>query len=314
MNTQKLYKAAWKSYKHFHLRLRGTLPTYPITQRDLEYYIAYMSHKGRSVETVRVHLSAISHKLKIRGFGAFHVYSHRILQLLKGMRRQNKRQKRKAFSLKDLKTLYRVLPKTMGTTYNVQLLKCMLSVAFFALLRVSEYTVSHTAPQHVLQFRDVYMSCDRSYISLTIKSSKTDQLAKGINLYLGRAATTHKCLCPVRNMRQYIKLRGSMPGPLFVWQTGKAVSATCFGRILRKLLAEGGLQVNRYSPHSLRSGGCTVLARFMPIWKLKAVGRWNSMCVERYIRIPRNPLKITTLTHYDIYIHELYWNSCIYTL
>ena len=290
-NTQKVYAAAWRSFKRFYIGLHARSPRLPIKVRDIEYYIAHMSQLGKSADTARVHLSALAHKLRSKGYSTRCVHAHRVREFLQGMRRSSPgRKARKHFTVHHMSLLCKAVSKLFHTAYEIAMFRCILLTAFFALLRVSEYTISHSSPHRRLLCKHVRVAADGSFMRVFIESSKTDQFSKGVSLFIGRASGNCRALCPVQAMLWYKKLRGPGHGVLFRWQNGKAVSSTCFGRILKQLLCLVHLDTKLYSPHSLRSGGCTALAGKVPTWKLKAIGRWRSSCVERYIRIPRREL------------------------
>ena len=56
-----------------------------------------------------------------------------------------------------------------------------------------------------------------SVLRVTLKQSKTDPFRKGICLFLGKTATN---LCPVAAMLNYLVVRGSQDGPLFIFKDG----------------------------------------------------------------------------------------------
>ncbi len=290
-NTRKLYAAAWKAFKRFYISLYARPPHLPISVSVIEYYVAHLSQLGKSVETARVHLSALAHRLRSKGYSARCVHAHKVKELLRGLRRTSAhRGTRKHFTVHYMSLLCTAVASLFTSLYDIALFRCMLLTAFFALLRVSEYATTHHSPHRKLLLKHVRVATNASHVQLFIQSSKTDQFSQGVTLYIGSAGIGHTHLCPVRAMMQYIKYRGHSKGVLFQWQSGRAVSATCFSRILKQLVGLIKLDKKLYTPHSLRSGGCTALAGKVPTWKLKAIGRWRSSCVERYIRIPRREL------------------------
>ena len=96
-------------------------------------------------------------------------------------------------------------------------------LAFFAFLRVGEFTapgVSQFDDKVHLSVSD--MSVDRhdapAMILINLKQTKTDQLRKGVTVALGK--TNKSPLCPVSALLSYLVVRGTAPGPLFIWANG----------------------------------------------------------------------------------------------
>jgi len=93
-------------------------------------------------------------------------------------------------------------------------------MCFFGFFRAGEITVptvaSFDGSKH-LTWRDVAIDsveCPQT-IKVHLKKSKTDQLGKGVDVYIGR---TGDPLCPVVAVRHYVSMRGSD-----VWLVAKYV-------------------------------------------------------------------------------------------
>ena len=72
-------------------------------------------------------------------------------------------------------------------------------------------------------------------IQLTLHQSKTDQFRKGSHIFLG--VTSHY-VCPVQALLQYLKNRGSRPGPLFILTNRKALTGSMLRTAIKKALKE----------------------------------------------------------------------------
>ena len=92
-----------------------------------------------------------------------------------------------------------------------------------------------------------------STIIIKIKASKTDSYRQGIKIYLG---VTNSKLCPVKAILAYIAVRGSKPGPLFMFANqltkDKLVSH------MRRALTKAGINPDLYASHSFLIGAATV--------------------------------------------------------
>ena len=89
---------------------------------------------------------------------------------------------------------------------------------FFGFLRAGEFkTPSENAydPQVHLSLSDLALDSHTAptTISLRIKQSKTDPFRVGVNIFLG---ATRSDVCPVQAKIQYLAVRPSEPGPLFI--------------------------------------------------------------------------------------------------
>ena len=113
-------------------------------------------------------------------------------------------------------------------------------IAFFSLLRVSEFTAptqSHFNSSSHLSLTDVALDSFTSLqvITITLKQSKTDQLRQGTHLYLGKIG--HH-VCPVEAIIPYLIARGNRPAPpLFMLQNGKMLTRCIFSAAIHKVLS-----------------------------------------------------------------------------
>lgn len=68
-----------------------------------------------------------------------------------------------------------------------------------------------------VQYVAVDNSSTPSLLRVTIKQSKTDPFRKGVDLYVGKTSAP---TCPVAAVLNYLMVRGTAPGPLFLYQDG----------------------------------------------------------------------------------------------
>ena len=116
---------------------------------------------------------------------------------------------------------------------------------------------------------------------LHIKISKTDPFGRGCFIYL---APTRQRVCPVAALQYYLAVRGTTPGPLFVWADGSRLTAPQVNHYMRLLLSGMGI-VGNYSFHSFCIGaGTAAAAAGLPDHLIQALGRWTSDAYRCYIR------------------------------
>ena len=159
------------------------------------------------------------------------------------------------------------------------MLRAVVCVAFFGLLRCSEF-VSPTQrtwdPSVTLSVRDV--SFRDGGLALTLRRSKTDPFQAGSVIFL---VPLRGRLCPVRALHKYVNLRGLDPGPLFVLQDGRFLTRQFLCALLDAALP-GAVNLNT---HSFRIGGATAAARAgLPDSLIQLLGRWKSNAFKKYIR------------------------------
>ena len=162
-----------------------------------------------------------------------------------------------------------------------------LCTAFFGFLRLGEMTTptqtSHDPAVH-LCFKDISVDNPAApqIVSLTIKQSKTDQLRSGNMVH--RQSMNNE-LCPVAALLAYVALRDDRPGPLFLFQDGKFLTAASLVIHLRAALDSLGMDSTSYAGHSLRIGAATTAASVgLQDCMIKSLGRWRSNAYQRYVR------------------------------
>ena len=155
-------------------------------------------------------------------------------------------------------------------------------LAFFAMLRVSEYT-SLSASYDLddsLTVQDVQFMWSRRIAFVRIKHSKTDPFRTGMTV---RVPMIDHPLCPVRALHNYITLRGNTPGPLFRFQNGMLLTRQRIVDLLRCSLPH----IPHVNTHSFRRGGASALAAVgTPPQVIMILGRWKSNAFAEYITFP----------------------------
>ena len=143
----------------------------------------------------------------------------------------------------------------------------------------SAITISNGQGKPILQFR--------------VKRSKTDPFAKGMVLHIGGATTPY---CPVVAMVEYLAvMRPASDKPLFCFASGVPLTRATFTSKVRTLLLRAGIRnASEYAGYLFRIGAATTApAAGVPEWQIRAMGRWQSDCVLRYIR--SSPAQLATV-------------------
>ena len=163
----------------------------------------------------------------------------RLMYVLRGIRRtqgpRHLRPRRRPITLRHLCTLYAHIDHRFGQR-DATMLKAAVTMAFFGMLRVLEYTcrdAHHYDVDTTLLRRDVYVMRDMAHVHL--KSSKTDPFRTGVTI---RIAATRRSSCPVRWLQAYLGVCMDSQRPLFAFQDGRFLTRRDLVGILRDALQE----------------------------------------------------------------------------
>ena len=120
-------------------------------------------------------------------------------------------------------------------------------------------TVTSRGPVGCVYVGDVAVDdhSNPSLVRIHLRKSKTDQLGRGVDIYLGR---TDEDLCPVAALLAYLAVRGKEPGPLFKLSDGRFLTKQIFITRVRSALSVLGYDCSSYAGHSFRIGAATTAA------------------------------------------------------
>ena len=175
--------------------------------------------------------------------------------------------------LKQILTASRL---TISSCFNRTCFQAMCSLAFYALLRVGEMTLSNNN----LEFSSVTLA--NNYLILNFRKFKHSG-KEGATLRV--IAIQNNLCCPIRLMHEYITFRGNTPGPLFVTSSGEAVPRQLFTWQLKSALDFAGFDSKRFKSHSFRIGAASHMVESgASDAKIRQAGRWASNAFLAYIR------------------------------
>ena len=274
--TQSAYASHWQKFRAFGQQHQ--LNTFPASSQTVSTYMAYMFSEGASPGSIATHLSAIAYEHKISS----HVDptdSFIVKKLMTGARKLRTGCDYRLPITKDiLRKLCLSIEHISISYYEKVLFNCMYLTAFFAFLRIGE--LAGTGP-HVLTIDQVVCNFP-SNVTIKFNSFKHHQ-GRPISLVIKPSSP----MCPVQAMQKYLELRGSTPGPLFVYPGQPVLSRTCFVQRLKSSLIWVGFDPASFKSHSFRIGAATEAAqRGLPDSEIQALGRWKSSAFKKYIRFP----------------------------
>ena len=272
-----LAPATWRAYAAGQRRFRvfcdaTNTPLLPAQEETFCLWAAALADEGLQYQTIRGYLAAVRNLHITSGFpDPFVPKLLRLDLVLRGIQREraktltpDSRQPITPAILRQIRGVW----SHRSADFDYAMLWAAVCTGFFGCLRPDLLVDSAAKP---------------SWVRLKIKSSKTDQLAVGADVFLDRTADD---LCPVGALLAYVARRGVAEGPLFRFADGRPLSRALLVERLRRALKDAGLPAASFGGNSLRIGAATTAAaRGVGDVRIRALGRWRSNCYMRYIRL-----------------------------
>ena len=119
-------------------------------------------------------------------------------------------------------------------------------------------------------------------IKLTFENFKHNYNQRPCSLEIYRQSM----ICPVQLLSDYLVLRGSRPGAIFISHLGNPVSRDAFATQLQRAFLHCGLDTSKYKSHSFRIGAASHAAeKGYSDAQIRALGRWKSNAFLKYLRV-----------------------------
>ena len=178
-------------------------------------------------------------------------------------------------TLPILYSIIEAIPKVGWSNYMATAYQAMISLSFHAFLRPGEVTES----VNILNYENITFRTGS--ITITFFRFK-HHVGDPFSIEILQGETL---ICPIRLLGNFIKLRGTTPGPLFCRSSLKAISYSEYNKAfatIRTFLQLPGT----ITPHSARIGAATHAASMGTSEILiQKMGRWKSNAYLKYIRI-----------------------------
>lgn len=265
-------------------------PVFPATTATMANFIAYLFSLNYSPSSITTYCSAIAaiHKLQSYPDPLQHFA---IKKLLTGAQRiAGKKDARLPITEPILLRLATCLQGSGFPVFTQRMLKAMYTLAFYAVLRIGEITVRNQTPHDlVVQRKHVQVFQNRNKeikaVELTLTDWKHRGNAREFRIWIPPKNRLTE-ICPVQSLCQYLAIRGTKPGPLFLMESGVPCTRTFFTQCLNSCLLRIGLSTAQYKTHSFRIGGATLAALAgMSEAEIQRLGRWKSSAFKKYIRV-----------------------------
>ena len=285
-SSAKLYRKSWALFIQctslLNPRHHGPV-TLPVTIPQLSIFISYLHTEGYAPASIMAHSSSIGYLHRLTGLS--NPMSATIIQkLLAGVTKVSPpTPPRLPITLGILAILIQGVDQLIQHYYHRILLKAMLTVGFFGLMRIGELTMS---TDHLVPLQLDQVNFNPNFVSINIIHFKHNQKLKPVEIPIPRQSLQE--VCPVLHLSQYLSLWGFQPGPLFAFPSLAPVPRLFFSKNLSRLISFSGFQGERYKSHSLRIGGASYYASLgYSDAQIRLLGRWESNAFVKYIRSTR---------------------------
>ena len=259
VNTINTYSSGIRQYLRFCERFRCS--PLPLVEAVLENFCVNLfhtvGHKG-----IKVYLCGVQLWSRMNCYSECIASMDRLRYVLRGIRKlqgnTHIRPPRQPVTLQMLEFMFSAAD-LFASSHDRDMIRAATTVAFFGLLRVSEIcppsSSKFLASKH-LTVGDVSIDVPGRFASISLKESKSDPFRLGVVVRIG--ALSHR-LCPVRALASFLVTRGSGTGPLFIFESGAALTRGFLVNMLRQWFPTA----SSVNTHSFRRGGETALAARM---------------------------------------------------
>ena len=292
-STHNIYAAAMTSYQAFCYH--DMVVPFPLSEATLIRYCSAIANRLK-YSSIKTYLAGIQFHATVRGFQQSIAAMRQLYYVLRGIRRAQAliagRPVKQPITFVHLAMLYDVV-SVQFSRHDAAMMHSAMSLAFFGMLRVSEYTSSHShsyAPESTLLVEDAYII--ESTLHISLKSSKTDPFRVGSVV---RLVQTSSRFCPVMAFRSFSRFRGSQLGPLYTYQNGSFLTRSRLSTMLQRIFPAAHINT-----HSFRIGGASAASSAgIPDSSIKILGRWSSDAFLRYLRFSDDDIAnfLTCMSH-----------------
>ena len=306
-----------------HLHRLEPLPAYDFT---LSSFAAFLT-KSVKPGIIKAYLSAFRNLHVEHGYPDPTLNAALLQRVMRGIGRVHGSEVARPRLPITMPVLVQLLRALQGSRHYCPADKAMLKAAmllvFHGFLRCGEFMAPPVRRPELWWPRRQDMEVCASPPSLRyhLRRSKTDRDGNGVVIHVDPSAPE---LCPVISMAAYFAGSPASPADhLFVYDSGIPLRRASFVNDVRHLLAEAGTaNLQLYAGHSFRIGAATsAVLCGIPEWTIRAMGRWKSDCVHRYIRTdPATFHRVASwlsavathswTLHWPWYVNYMLWSQC----
>lgn len=276
-----MYLKHWQAFTTFVTSSLLSTVTFPIEPTQVALFATHLHQSQLQYSTIRSYLSAISFvsKCKQENDPVSSFLVSKTLQGLKNTVNPTADASLRPITKPVLAKVVDAIKFCVAPHYSILLYKSLFLLTFHACLRAGEVTLSNN-PTHIIQLRQI---C-RLTTGYTIKFQSykhCTQTKPAIHI----TTQPNAMYCPVVALDNYLSIRGSHPGPLFILQADKNLTRQAFATTLKNCIRHAGYPPEKYNCHSLRIGKATQMALDnCHEHDIQKAGRWRSKAYHKYIR------------------------------
>ena len=264
-NTLRAYKADYKDFVLFCTK--HGFKSMPSEPKIVSLYLTHLSQTSK-FSTLKRRLASISviHKLSGHYIDTKHPMITENLMGIKRVKGSYQKAK-KPILISDLKLIIHVIDKDKNEKRRLKN-RALILIGFAGGFRRSELVA--------IDYEDIDFVNEG--VKIFVKRSKTDQSGEGMTK--GIPYFSNSDCCPVISLKNWIKKSEIKSGKIFN-MSDKGVALT-----IKKYTAIAGLDSNKYSGHSLRSGFATSTAELGAEERsiMAMTGHKTTQMVRRYIQ------------------------------
>jgi len=265
INTLRAYKADYKDFTRFCIK--HGFKSMPTESKILSLYLTHLSQTSK-FSTLKRRLASISviHKISGHYIDTKHPMITENLMGIKRVKGSYQKAK-KPLLINDLKSIVNVIDKDKNEKRKAKN-RALILIGFAGGFRRSELVA--------ILYEDIDFVSEG--VKIFVKRSKTDQSGEGMTK--GIPYFSNQKYCPVISLKNWLEKSEVKSGRIFD-MSDKSVALT-----IKKYTAIAGLDSNKYSGHSLRSGFATSTAELGAEERsiMAMTGHKTTQMVRRYIQ------------------------------
>ena len=264
LNTLRAYKSDYKDFALFCLK--NSFKSMPSEPKIISLYLTYLS-KTSKFSTLKRRLASISviHKLSGHYIDTKHPMITENLMGIKRIKGSHQKAK-KPLLINDLKVIINAIDQEKNEITKLKN-RALILIGFAGGFRRSELVA--------IDYEDLDFVSEG--VKIFVKRSKTDQSGEGMTK--GIPYFSSKNYCPVISLKNWLNKLDIKSGKVF------DISDKSVALIIKKYTEIAGLDSNKYSGHSLRSGFATSTAELGAEERsiMAMTGHKTTQMVRRYI-------------------------------
>ncbi len=265
LNTLRAYKSDYKDFALFCLK--NSFKSMPSEPKIISLYLTYLS-KTSKFSTLKRRLASISviHKLSGHYIDTKHPMITENLMGIKRIKGSHQKAK-KPLLINDLKVIINAIDQEKNEITKLKN-RALILIGFAGGFRRSELVA--------IDYEDLDFVSEG--VKIFVKRSKTDQSGEGMTK--GIPYFSSKNYCPVISLKNWLNKLDIKSGKVF------DISDKSVALIIKKYTEIAGLDSNKYSGHSLRSGFATSTAELGAEERsiMAMTGHKTTQMVRRYIQ------------------------------